>query len=157
MDSRCRHTRWSWLPPFCCLAETCTHIHSSKWEEFKAIFFGLWLSRKMSNATFYISRTVGIVLKRDLDLFTVEQTLILIKLTTLVLKQRIIIHSKYIILVLNITPNFDCSVTKWIFTCTISLFFSREKEWNLKCFHFFREVKSEKKYPFTVFEKWKVK
>ena len=64
MDSRWRHTRWSWLPPFRCLAETCTHIHSSKWEEFKAIFFGLWLSRKMSNATFYISRTVGSPQKR---------------------------------------------------------------------------------------------
>ena len=35
--------------------------------------------------------------------------------------------------------------------------FSREIEWNLKCFHFFREMKSETNIPFTLFEKWKVK
>ena len=35
--------------------------------------------------------------------------------------------------------------------------FSREIEWNQKCFHFFREMKSETNYPFTLFEKWKVK
>ena len=35
--------------------------------------------------------------------------------------------------------------------------FSREKEWNLICFHFFREMKSEKIFPFILFEKWKVK
>ena len=35
--------------------------------------------------------------------------------------------------------------------------FSREKEWNLKCFHFFWEMKSETNIPFTLFEKWKVK
>ena len=35
--------------------------------------------------------------------------------------------------------------------------FSREKGWNLKCFHFFREMKSETNIPFTLFEKWKVK
>ena len=34
--------------------------------------------------------------------------------------------------------------------------FSREKEWNLKCFHSFRELKSEFCFPFTHFEneKW---
>ena len=34
--------------------------------------------------------------------------------------------------------------------------FSREKEWNLKCFHSFRELKSEFSFPFTHFEneKW---
>ena len=34
--------------------------------------------------------------------------------------------------------------------------FSREKEWNLKCFHSFREMKSEFSFPFTLFEneKW---
>ena len=36
-----------------------------------------------------------------------------------------------------------------------TLFF-REKEWNLKCFHSFREMKSEFSFPFTLFEneKW---
>ena len=34
--------------------------------------------------------------------------------------------------------------------------FSREKEWNLKCFQSFREMKSEFCFPFTLFEneKW---
>ena len=34
--------------------------------------------------------------------------------------------------------------------------FSREKEWNLKCLHSFRELKSELSFPFTHFEneKW---
>ena len=31
------------------------------------------------------------------------------------------------------------------------------KEWNLKCFHYFQEMKSETNIPFTLFEKWKVK
>ena len=35
-------------------------------------------------------------------------------------------------------------------------FFSRKKEWNLNCFHFFREMKSEIIFIFTLFEKWKV-
>ena len=74
---------------------------------------------------------------------------------------------KQIIIILNVT--FQC------FTLLISLhfswtkqnkiqsymhnftLFSREKEWNLKCFHFFREMKSETNIPFTLFEKWKVK
>ena len=41
-------------------------------------------------------------------------------------------------------------------TYVISLFFSRKKEWNLNCFHFFREMKSEIIFLFTLFEKWKV-
>ena len=47
-------------------------------------------------------------------------------------------------------------MTKCKVTCTISLFFSREKEWNLKRFHTFRELKSEFSFPFTHFEneKW---
>ena len=51
----------------------------------------------------------------------------------------------------------------WIFHDKIQSYmhnftlFSREKEWNLKCFHFFREMKSEIFFPFNLFEKWKVK
>ena len=41
-------------------------------------------------------------------------------------------------------------------TFVISLFFLEKKEWNLNCFHFFREMKSEIIFLFTLFEKWKV-
>ena len=41
-------------------------------------------------------------------------------------------------------------------TYVISLFFLEKKEWNLNCFHFFREMKSEIIFLFTLFEKWKV-
>ena len=41
-------------------------------------------------------------------------------------------------------------------TYVISLFFLEKKEWNLNCFHFFREMKSEIISLFTLFEKWKV-
>ena len=43
-------------------------------------------------------------------------------------------------------------------SCTymISLLFLEKKEWNLNCFHFFREMKSEIIFLFTLFEKWKV-
>ena len=50
--------------------------------------------------------------------------------------------------------NFDFFMTKYkVHNFTP---FSREKEWNLKCFHSFREMKSEFVFPFTHFEseKW---
>ena len=39
----------------------------------------------------------------------------------------------------------------------ISLFFLEKKEWNLKCFHSFREMKSESFFSFHSFREWKVK
>ena len=39
----------------------------------------------------------------------------------------------------------------------ISLFFLEKKEWNLKCFHSFREMKSEIKMPWNRDREWKVK
>ena len=58
------------------------------------------------------------------------------------------IHYKCCIWVLYITQLLHI-------TCIISLFFLEKKEWNLKCFHSFREMKSEMIFGFTLFEKWK--
>ena len=46
-------------------------------------------------------------------------------------------------------------MTKYKVTCTISLFFSREKGWNFCPFHSFREMKVKWKWLEIEIEKWK--
>ena len=46
MGSMWRHTRWSWLPPVCCLADTNTRSHLFIWEEFGGNFLACGLRGK---------------------------------------------------------------------------------------------------------------